>query len=652
MDDEFLVKRLPRRGTSGYPTSRLNINREGFQSFGLDPRAEYPDLYGLTGDRSCRRVSTMLVRMSINQLEQKMNKSVRFLMSAIFALMIALSGFGPLTSVTSAAAAPAQVDLGNITVDDAHPWPAVNPFPSAQAVEAVSCQYAPGQYDPQAKTRWFDVSTENGYKQMKNTCSTGVFWFKDAAPAGTVFSTNQASEAASAVAPTVGGDYMNVELGICTKEQNRKASLDCATDYYFQYGEKQSGFEAYMRSMGAEWTKMEVVGGINFQPSTDPLELPSSPRIWGGTILVSDLKVTGNSVIVTDVPSRIASFGYAFVDDRYAPKPSVWHAGNATSTHDFVEVAFHADGSDWDEIKYAMAHPSSEPYRPYAKGVTTTSTVEPTASATAETQAAADNATQTALPSDDTNGVLTATMTSINEDGLITLTLSEVAKVKVNFAMYEGEEAVEPISFDGKSLEFTFPNGAYAFQVEGAESVKSDVKGWIAACDGFVDWFCKGTEEVVPVAPETAKPEFNFGKFTNALASTTGGFIMSMIALAVMVLLLIGFLGFFFVRSLPPYRGWSFFAGEEAPATTAPVAAVVPAAKKAAKPAAAKKPTKLTIAMLVANVKGLTKNQATKIVAKYPDSAAVKAARVKELAKCGPTSDSKAKALKAYAKTL
>lgn len=284
---------------------------------------------------------------------------------ALIAILVA----GLIAATPTQAQGNTPVDLGVYTADDTHPWPATSPYPNAKAVEMVFCQFSVGQYDPEGKTRWYDVSA-NGYAQMTTACKTGVAWFKDSAPSGTKFENQTTTDGSmTMVTPTpmatVAGsaNTSSVQLGVCVKETTREGRLDCATALYFSHGEKLSGIMAYMKSLGASWDEIAI--GDPFQPDATPLN-SGSPRIWGALLKATNLKVTGNSCLVTDVPSRIGNFKWAFIDDRYAPRPSVWHAGEAATAGTLVEIAFHADCLDWVEI--ATAKSQGGIYRPYQSG--------------------------------------------------------------------------------------------------------------------------------------------------------------------------------------------------------------------------------------------------------------------------------------------
>jgi hypothetical protein len=155
----------------------------------------------------------------------------------------------------------------------------------------------------------------------------------------------------------------------------------------------------------------------------------------------------------------------------------------------------------------------------------------------------------------------------------------------------------------------------------------------------------------------TAKPSaLKFSDFTNGVASTTGGVIILIVALGIIVALIIGFLGFFFIRSLPPYRGWSFFAGDEPvvtdPNATATPAAIVPAVtKKPAKAAKPAKPAVITAKALRAAVPTLSLPQAKKVAKTYPDAKALKLATVAALTSL-PMSAKNAKKVYDYAQKL
>lgn len=264
-------------------------------------------------------------------------------------------------------------DIGNITVNDSTPWPASNPFPAALSAEVAACQTKVGVYDPIGVTRWFDLSVSGGYDAMKAYCLTGVAWFKDTTATGNVENKGTSTKAVVPPTPAPVTVAKDVKLGECAAKSTREARLDCATAKYFEAGSGLAGLKAYMTALGVTYDDVKV--GDPWQPDADPL--PSgSPRIWGMLVKATNLKVTGNSCLVTDVPSRIANFGWAMVDDRYAPRPSVWHAGEATTGGSMTEIALHGDCSDWPEVVEAMTRGGE--YHPYTNGA-----VEPSESVAA-----------------------------------------------------------------------------------------------------------------------------------------------------------------------------------------------------------------------------------------------------------------------------
>lgn len=338
-----------------------------------------------------------------------------------WAILIALVAGLAMTASTPARAQEIQPrDLGNATINAENPWPSTSPYPVAKAAEVAACQTAVGVYDPSGTTRWFDLTTDDGYAQMTESCLTGVVWFKDSAPTGTVFENADAMGGDNSDQTTTTSDtelmklVEDVPLGVCTKEATREARLDCATKFYFDHGEKLVGFAAYARSLGATWDRLEV--GYPFQPSADVLE-NFAPRIWGGVVLASNLKVTGQACLVTDVENRIASWQWAFLDDRYNPRPAVWHAGEAVSSKEFVEVAFHGDCSDWSEILSAMAQPGTI-YRPYQAGNLghNSTIVVPTAASPADSQSAAVTEPAVTNPADVVTKTVTVTETVFVKD--------------------------------------------------------------------------------------------------------------------------------------------------------------------------------------------------------------------------------------------
>ena len=167
---------------------------------------------------------------------------------------------------------------------------------------------------------------------------------------------------ANATIPASAGS--NAQTTDCVNIADRNTKLDCATALYFANGAGLSGIKAYFSSLGVTWD--ELVVGDPFQPDAIALA-DGSPRIWGALVKGKNVKVSGNACLVTDVPDRIANFGWAFVDDRYAPKPPVGHYGNATSVSELVELAIHADCTDWPENVVAMNHPGVV-YKPYPEG--------------------------------------------------------------------------------------------------------------------------------------------------------------------------------------------------------------------------------------------------------------------------------------------
>ncbi len=219
-----------------------------------------------------------------------------------------------------------------MVANDLNRWPDTDPCAGKKGsyvIVAKTCQVAPGLYAP-------DTKGYNVYAEATKACSTGVMWFEPITM--------------SAVPTKTTGTTTAVAQGTCANESTREARLDCATKEYFANGEKLAGFAAYMRSLGATWDELQV--GDPFQPSADPLP-NGSPRIWGGVLKATNLKVTGNSCLVTDVPSRIASAKWAFLDARYNPKPSVGHYGETVSSGKLTEIAFNGDCSDWIEIRDA-----------------------------------------------------------------------------------------------------------------------------------------------------------------------------------------------------------------------------------------------------------------------------------------------------------
>lgn len=222
-----------------------------------------------------------------------------------------------------------------INVTDQNRWPSADPCNGRAGQYVVvenTCQSGPGVYETEKKVF-------PSYTIATTRCSTGVMWFEPSV-----------AQAQPTVVMMVVTDPTSITLGTCTTQATRETRLDCATQYYFDYGEKLAGIEAYMRSLGAIWDKIQV--GDPFQPDADALA-SGSPRIWGTLLKATNLRVTGNSCLVTDVPSRIAEYKWIFNDTRYNPRPSVGHYGEAATAGQLTEIAFHGDCSDWPEIRTA-----------------------------------------------------------------------------------------------------------------------------------------------------------------------------------------------------------------------------------------------------------------------------------------------------------
>jgi len=280
-------------------------------------------------------------------MNTKINPSNTYFKSFINGLVVLMLVFAALANVVSPAAAQAVTpkDLGNIVVDgSSNPWPTVNPFPAAKAAEVVKCQPAPGTYDADGVSHFFDLTSTEGYKAMTAFCLTGVVWFKDMAPDGAKFE-NTAAAVPVPAAPVS-------SPATCSTLPTRDERLNCATKAYFNSansgGTKLDSTKAMLTSMGITWSELKI--SDPFQP--DAKVTADGPQLWGALVLAKDLKVTGNSCIVTDVPSRIKTSGWSFVDSRYTQP--VTHAGNAETVNAMVEVAIHLDCTDWPEIVSAM----------------------------------------------------------------------------------------------------------------------------------------------------------------------------------------------------------------------------------------------------------------------------------------------------------
>lgn len=150
--------------------------------------------------------------------------------------------------------------------------------------------------------------------------------------------------------PVAVTDPMQVQLGVCAQQATREGRLDCATQYYLQLGQGLAGIKGYMRSLGATWSKLDVT--LPFQPDADQLG-SGGMRIWGARVQADTLTVSGNSCLVTDVPSRLGHYGWQFLDTRL--NPAVYHVGNgSTAQGQVVDIAFNGDCTDWPEIVAAM----------------------------------------------------------------------------------------------------------------------------------------------------------------------------------------------------------------------------------------------------------------------------------------------------------
>lgn len=238
------------------------------------------------------------------------------------------------------------------------------PAPSPVVAPKVTPTPAPSPVAPKAPAQWkgwvvlvavivgivfFAASLVNRSRQQVAQATPTA---KVAAAAPTVKSTAM-PVATSTQAPATSSYEVvpGVALGQCTTKATREERLDCATALYFANGEKLSGIKAYFYALEITWTDLKV--GDPFQPDANPL--PSgSPRIWGALVKGTNVTVTGNACLVTDVPIRIASFKWTFLDTRYAPRPTVGHYGEAVSVvNQLVELAIHGDCSDWSEIRQA-----------------------------------------------------------------------------------------------------------------------------------------------------------------------------------------------------------------------------------------------------------------------------------------------------------
>ena len=237
------------------------------------------------------------------------------------------------------------VTNGNaIVVTDQNRWPSKDPTNGSTGNFVVkACQKQIGVYED---------ATFASYADATKGCQTGVLWFE---PASIAAVPTQAAPAATAM-PTAAAPVTSYEvvpgitLGQCAGQPTREARLDCSTALYFANGEKLSGIKAYFYALGITWTDLKV--GNPFQPDATPLT-NGSPRIWGALVLGQNVHVSGNSCLVTDVPSRITLYKWAFLDTRYAPRPTVGHYGEAYGVDQLVELAIHGDCSDWPEIRNA-----------------------------------------------------------------------------------------------------------------------------------------------------------------------------------------------------------------------------------------------------------------------------------------------------------